>query len=156
MDGVAHTIEVEKGHKKISFSASYFDHIYTTSPEQSKDWLLRKEIMGVTIHELVHVFQFNGKNGNADAGLIEGIADYVRLKAKLSPAHWSPSPAQKWNQGYDKTAYFLEWIETHTTPNFVERLNLTLKDTAWNENLVKQITGISVDDLWNKYIKTLA
>ena len=49
-------------------------------------------------------------------GLIEGVADFVRLKADLNPPHWKPPisggdrPA-KWDQGYQHTAYFLAWLE---------------------------------------------
>jgi hypothetical protein len=47
---------------------------------------------------------------------VEGIADFVRLKASLSPPHWTrPSRAadlpESWDQGYEHTAYFLEWLE---------------------------------------------
>jgi hypothetical protein len=37
-------------------------------------------VTGVLYHEVTHVWQWNGQ-GRANGGLIEGIADYVRLKA---------------------------------------------------------------------------
>ncbi|XP_015070999.1 uncharacterized protein LOC107015287 [Solanum pennellii] len=48
---------------------------------------VRREIIGVLYHEATHVWQWNANNG-APGGLIEGIADYVRLKAGLGLSHW--------------------------------------------------------------------
>ncbi|MCO5556724.1 hypothetical protein L7F22_010275 [Adiantum nelumboides] len=42
------------------------------------------EIKGVLYHEMTHVWQWYGQ-GRADRGLIEGIADYVRLTTDLPP-----------------------------------------------------------------------
>lgn len=50
---------------------------------------IESEIKGVLVHEMVHTMQFNGK-GTCPGGLIEGIADWVRLRAGLSPPHWKP------------------------------------------------------------------
>lgn len=38
--------------------------------------------MGVCVHEMVHCWQWNAK-GTCPGGLIEGIADYVRLRSGL-------------------------------------------------------------------------
>ncbi|GLJ24732.1 hypothetical protein SUGI_0472830 [Cryptomeria japonica] len=48
---------------------------------------VKAEIRGVLYHEMTHVWQWNGQ-GNAPSGLIEGVADYVRLTAGLAPSHW--------------------------------------------------------------------
>ncbi|XP_028797059.1 uncharacterized protein LOC114752489 [Neltuma alba] len=40
---------------------------------------LKRAVTGVLYHEMTHIWQWNG-NGQANRGLIEGIADYVRLK----------------------------------------------------------------------------
>jgi hypothetical protein len=47
--------------------------------------------------------------GTANGGLIEGIADYVRLKAGYAPGHWvKPGQGDRWDQRYDVTARFLD------------------------------------------------
>ena len=66
MEGVAHT-SGPMGKKKITLSSTYFMTIDNA--------LLKKEVMGVLCHELVHTIQYNG-HGTADGGVIEGIADY--------------------------------------------------------------------------------
>jgi len=54
----------------------------------------RREINGVLVHELVHALQYSGKD-SCPGGLIEGIADWVRLQAGLAPPHWKEKP-QNW------------------------------------------------------------
>jgi hypothetical protein len=69
---------------------------------------VRTEVTGVLYHEATHVLQWDGR-GRANGGLIEGIADYVRLKAGYAPGHWvKPGQGDRWDQGYDVTARFLD------------------------------------------------
>uniref|UniRef100_A0A453MFC0 Uncharacterized protein n=1 Tax=Aegilops tauschii subsp. strangulata TaxID=200361 RepID=A0A453MFC0_AEGTS len=59
---------------------------------------VKKEVTGVLYHEATHVWQWNGQ-GAANGGLIEGIADYMRLKAGLAPGHWRPrGSGNRWGQ----------------------------------------------------------
>ncbi|KAL4934581.1 basic secretory family protein [Aspergillus undulatus] len=120
--GVAYTTgkELDNDHKEIHISLAYIQHCRTKADPLA-------EIVGVLTHELVHCYQYaapratiDGKPDNstprAPGGLIEGIADFVRLKAGLSPPHWSrPMSAkerpEKWDSGYQHTAYFLAWLE---------------------------------------------
>lgn len=56
------------------------------------------------------------KSSLPPGGLVEGIADFVRLKAGLEPPHWkrpksASERASKWDAGYQNTAFFLAWIE---------------------------------------------
>jgi hypothetical protein len=41
----------------------------------------------VLTHELVHCYQWDAE-GTCPGGLIEGVADWVRLNCDLSPPHW--------------------------------------------------------------------
>src|SRR5205814_7754400 len=116
MPGVAYTtgIDLDDDHKEIHFSTDYIARV-------SKD---RKEaeILGVLRHEMVHCFQYNGF-GTAPGGLIEGIADWVRLKGDLIPPHWSESGEGRWNAGYQHTGYFLEYLERKYYHGIVRKLN---------------------------------
>ncbi|KAK7824359.1 hypothetical protein CFP56_034549 [Quercus suber] len=62
---------------------------------------VKTEITGVLYHESTHIWQWNGNGQSTPGGLIEGIADYVRLKAGYAPSHWV-----KPGQGVDKLKYF--------------------------------------------------
>lgn len=46
----------------------------------------------------VHCWQYNGKR-TCPGGLVEGIADFVRLRDGLSPPHWKKG-GTNWDEGY--------------------------------------------------------
>ncbi|KAG0155013.1 Uncharacterized protein family, basic secretory protein [Penicillium digitatum] len=123
--GVAYTkgTELDDAHKEIHVSLPYIQHC-TSGPSAKDDPL--HELVGVLTHELVHCYQHTvplsaHENSDGDiphppGGLIEGIADFVRLKAGLEPPHWkrplsSAERPPKWDMGYQHTAYFLAWLE---------------------------------------------
>ena len=152
MDGVAYTTsnELDDEHKEIHFSLDYISKISPASPERRKD-----EILGVLVHEMVHVWQYNGK-GTAPGGLIEGMADYVRLKEKLGPPHWRKRSDCDWDAGYERTAYFFDWLEDEFGCRKVREINERLRDHEYSEEeFWKGIFGVNVDELWKRYSKGL-
>ncbi|ONK77994.1 uncharacterized protein A4U43_C02F13100 [Asparagus officinalis] len=111
---------------------------------------VKREITGVLYHEMTHVWQWNGQ-GRAPGGLIEGIADYVRLKSNYVPSHWvKPGEGQRWDQGYDVTARFLDYCSGVLRSDFVSLLNANMKN-GYSNDLFKQFLGKSVDQLWSDY-----
>ena len=162
MGGVAYTkgTELDNDHKEIHFSLDYIkNHIAKERQE--------KEIQGVLVHEMVHCWQWNAK-GTCPGGLIEGIADYVRLKVGLDPPHWKrptrkkkkngedePEVDQKWDAGYEKTGYFLEWLEEEYGEEKIRKINTSLQDTEYEEKKFwKEIFDHEIDELWKRYVKT--
>ena len=146
MEGVAHTFGSET-HKTIEISSCYLHDYYIKNKDREA---LIKEIRGIFIHEMVHVWQYNGFD-TADGGLIEGIADYVRLKSEFIPPHWKKSCQGKWNQGYSETGYFLDWIQVEFKIDFVQKLNSILKTKKWNESLFEELSGMNSHELWTMY-----
>ncbi|KAJ9551994.1 hypothetical protein OSB04_016039 [Centaurea solstitialis] len=135
MDGVAYAVNDE-----IHVSARYIQGI-SGDP--------KTEITGVLYHESTHVWQWNG-NGNAPGGLIEGIADYVRLKAGYIPGHWvQPGEGDRWDQGYDVTARFLDYCNGLRN-GFVAELNKKMRD-GYNDGFFVDLLGKTVDQLWAEY-----
>lgn len=111
---------------------------------------VKTEITGVLYHETTHVWQWNGQ-GQANGGLIEGIADYVRLKANYAPDHWvKPGEGNKWDQGYDVTARFLDYCDSVVKNGFVAELNGKMKD-GYSDDFFQELLGKSVDQLWSDY-----
>lgn len=162
MEGVAYTCGSEK-EKEIHFSLDYIKK----SAKRAHD-----EIMGVLVHEVVHCYQYYGCD-TCPGGLIEGIAgreadytcllhhviltmmalstDFVRLREELNPPHWTATPGEKWDAGYEKTGYFLDWIEERYGTGTIRELNASMKDTIYQETVFKDLTGRSVSKLWDIY-----
>lgn len=153
MGGVAYTtgIALDDLHKEIHMSLEYISHSMN-DPVRFRD-----ECTGVITHEMVHCYQHNGL-GTAPGGLIEGIADYVRLKAGLAPPHWKrgkEDSGEKWDEGYQKTAFFLEWLEDKFGKGSISKLNARLDGQTYNEEKFwKGLFGSCVDDLWLDYQKS--
>ncbi|XP_020553194.1 uncharacterized protein LOC105172834 isoform X3 [Sesamum indicum] len=135
MDGVAYTVN-----DQIHVSARYI---------QGYSGDVKREFTGVLYHEMTHVWQWSG-NGQAPGGLIEGIADFVRLKAGYAPSHWvKPGQGDRWDQGYDVTARFLDYCNGLRS-GFVAELNKKMK-SGYSNNYFVELLGKTVDQLWKDY-----
>ncbi|KAF8846168.1 plant basic secretory protein [Paxillus ammoniavirescens] len=143
-EGVAYTFGSHTD-KEIHFSLDYI----ASSASRARD-----EILGVLVHEVVHCYQYNGKD-TCPGGLIEGIADFVRLKAGYVPPHWKPVGGNRWDAGYDATAYFLDWIEKRCGKGTIRNLNAYMKESNFDETIFTTVAGSSVDTLWNLYCEDL-
>jgi len=110
-----------------------------------------EEIIGVVRHEMVHCWQNNGM-GAAPGGLIEGIADWVRLRDGFVPPHWKRAEGGggRWDAGYQRTAYFLDWMECRFGDGLVRRLNAALEE-KYTENMWEGLVGKGVEELWEEY-----
>ncbi|RPA98641.1 BSP-domain-containing protein [Choiromyces venosus 120613-1] len=144
MDGVANTTgsDLDNDHKKIYFSLDYIGQI--------PDDRVQSEILGVIRHEMVHCWQYDAC-GTAPGGLIEGISDFVRMKAGFSPPHWKRR-GDNWDAGYATTAYFLDYLCSRFGNDTVKRINLALKHSTYTPELWVTISGgIPIEKLWDDY-----
>ncbi|KAI9841555.1 MAG: hypothetical protein M1838_003520 [Thelocarpon superellum] len=149
MPGVAYTTgtDIDPDHKEIHFSTNYIRQIAAARKSE--------EIRGVLWHETVHCFQWNA-SGTAPGGLIEGIADWVRLKAGLAPPHWTRSANGEWDAGYQHTGYFLDYLESRFGKGSVVRVNGTLKGGRYREDSFwTDLFGATVKTLWLDYAEWL-
>jgi hypothetical protein len=150
MPGVAYTTGIDLDpvhHKEVHFSAGYIADIPADR--------LADEIRGVLTHELVHCLQYNGF-GTCPGGLIEGIADWVRLRCQLSPPHWRREPDGDWDRGYEHTAYFLEYLEDRFGAGTVRSLNEKLRVERYREKpFWTELLGRPVSQLWGDYCEKL-
>lgn len=141
--GVAHTVDgSRRGSKIIHISSDYISSI----PTERR----MKELDGVACHEMVHVFQYDGGH-TVPHGLIEGIADFYRMRIGLGAQHWKPTIADKWDAGYEKTAYFLNWVDSQF-PGAINQINLHFKNNKWfDEDPFERYTGQTVNTLYQRY-----
>ncbi|RMZ70037.1 plant basic secretory [Pyrenophora seminiperda CCB06] len=149
MDGVAYTtgLDLDNDHKEIHLSTTYLSSI-----NESRQ---KEEIMGVLVHEMVHCWQ-QAACGTAPGGLIEGVADWVRLKAGYAPPHWKRHGDCTWDAGYERTGYFLEWLEEKHGEDVVRRINEALREREYDERaLWHGCCGEGVEELWEKYRESL-
>ncbi|KAL3730401.1 hypothetical protein ACJRO7_027419 [Eucalyptus globulus] len=125
---------------EIHFSANYLSKIQGD----------KEEFTGVMYHEMTHVWQWDGR-GNPSAGkVIEGIADFVRLRANLAPATWPRrGSGDSWGESSAVTAYFLDYCESQRN-GFVAELNRKMRD-GYSDDFFMQLLGRSADQLFSEY-----
>ncbi|KAF2870730.1 peptidase of plants and bacteria-domain-containing protein [Massariosphaeria phaeospora] len=149
MPGVAYTtgLDLDDDHKEIHFSTDYINGV----PENRQ----KEEMLGVITHEMVHCWQHNAL-GTAPGGLIEGIADWVRLKAGYAPPHWRRRADCEWDAGYERTGYFLEWLEEAHGQDVVRKINEGMRGCKYESGeFWGKCCGESIEKLWEKYKATL-
>jgi len=80
----------------------------------------------------------------------------VRLRAGLAPPHWKRGDkGGRWDAGYEKTAFFLDWLENVKGDGAVRRINLSLSDREYHEKeFWERVMGESVEELWEQYRTT--
>ncbi|HEY6379628.1 MAG TPA: basic secretory protein-like protein [Candidatus Dormibacteraeota bacterium] len=117
------------------------------------DWLeLHPDDTGLVLHELVHVVQ---SYPNPDPWWVtEGIADWVRYQRfETADPRARPDLAQRsYRDGYAVTAAFLAWVEATYAVALVTVLNTAMRRGAWSTTLVPATVGMSVDDLWARFV----
>ncbi|KAG6001506.1 hypothetical protein E4U21_004277 [Claviceps maximensis] len=152
MPGVAYTTgsDLDDDHKEIHFALAHI------SPNTASA-RVPAEITGVLTHEMVHCLQWNA-HGTCPGGLIEGIADWVRLRCGLAPPHWKKEHVpEKWDAGYQHTAYFLDYLERERFGcGFVRRVNEKLRVGKYHEKTFwVDLTGLTVHRLFEDYVEQL-
>ncbi|KAJ3174536.1 hypothetical protein HDU87_007128 [Geranomyces variabilis] len=169
-EGVAHTAAhivrraedpMEGNHitAEIHFSSEYIASL----PKRLGSDDVRLEIMGVLVHEMVHVWQCYMEDQQSDDDepaeaseastktprpphwIVEGVADYVRFRAGYPAKHWHRGAGGRLEDGYERTGFFLDWVEEKWA-GFVFALN-----AAPHADTVKRITGQEVETLWRSY-----
>lgn len=110
---------------------------------------IKTEFTGILFHEMTHVWQWFG-NSSTPTGLIEGIADYVRLKAGYVPKHWvRPGEGDRWDRGYDVTAFFLDYCNCLRN-GFVAQLNQKMKN-GYSDCYFVELLGKTPQELFSDY-----
>ena len=111
----------------------------------------------VVTHETMHIVQGYGYSAGP-VWLTEGIADYVRYKYGVDNvgSKWS-LPAfnekQSYKNSYRITARFFAWIEQNVKEGLIAQLDLQLRAHQYTGQSWVELTGKSIDQLWDDYSK---
>jgi PKD repeat protein len=109
----------------------YMDLNHLATVANNGDQALRDEVLGMLWHELTHGYNNSPNSGEYAPGneyhsYLEGLADYVRIKAgynehKRGGIKWIDS----WNEdAYNQTSFFLEWVaNSHRNTDFIYLFN---------------------------------
>ena len=133
------------GGTNITGSAKYFKN-------NPKDF-------GAMVHETVHVVQaYRGRrSGNPNPGwLVEGIADYVRFFVYEPGKAGRMNPDKvHYNQPYRPAATFLNFVTEKYDKDLVKKLNAAMRQGKYNDELFKDYTGKTVEELDKEWIASL-
>lgn len=118
---------------------------------------LKNEIIGVTLHEITHVFQYGEFSNNL---FTESMAEYSRISSGFIVG-WpreTASESTTFNVAYGVIpAYF--WLNTENKyPGFMKELNLIFKTSSDTNVVAKKMTkGVhqTIDSIWLEYQSNL-
>ncbi len=138
MDGVAYSAG-----GKIVFSSNWMKN------SQGND-------IDVVTHEAMHIVQAYRSGG--PGWITEGIADFVRYKYGIDNkgSGWALpgfSENQKYTDSYRVTARFFAWLETNVKKSVITDLDAVMRDGKYTPDTWKDLTGKTVDELWEMYAK---
>lgn len=119
------------------------------------------EDLGAIVHELAHVVQRyrGGQRQQRPPGwLVEGIADYVRF-FHYEPAKARPRPdprRAKYTDSYRTSAHFLDWAQATYDKDLVIKLNAACREGKYSDEIWKQLTGKTADEMGEAWKASLA
>src|SRR5882724_8065287 len=126
---------------------------------------LKGEGVGAVFHEMVHVVQQYGRarRANPDAPrapgwLVEGIPDYIRWFIYEPQSHGAEITRRnisraRYDASYRITANFLNWVIQTYAKDLVRSLNAAIRDGKYSEELWKESTGHTLQDLGDEWKK---
>ncbi|MCA9237986.1 MAG: hypothetical protein KDA44_21080 [Planctomycetales bacterium] len=118
---------------------------------------LQGEAAGAVVHELVHVVQQYRRGPNRTPGwLVEGLADYLRW-FQYEPVENRPRPnlaRAKYTDSYRTTAAFLDYVTRTYDAEAPAKLNDLSRRGEYTEQVWKDLTGRTADDLWLEYVQS--
>jgi hypothetical protein len=151
MDGVAAT-----GGTRIQCAAKWFREN------------LKGEATGAVFHELVHVIQHYGRTRRDNPNVTrppgwftEGMADYIRWFKFEPETHGAEITRRnlsraRYDASYRITANFLNWVTEKYDRDLVPQLNAAIREGRYSDNLWKDRTGHTVQELGSEWKAALA
>jgi hypothetical protein len=148
-DGVANA-SPQSGH--INFSSNHIENFSGSSAEDAYT-----ELFGVLVHEGHHLFQ---ASNTGPGGMVEGMADYVRIRAELYGPNRKPQKGGNWDSPYTTGGFFFSYLHganklhdiEYSSPDPQSGRALHARQMSnWNVSAFQEIFGKDVSELWNEY-----
>jgi Peptidase of plants and bacteria len=126
---------------------------------------LQREARGAVVHEMVHVVQSYGRARRVNPAatrtpgwLVEGMADYIRWFLYEPQTKGAEITARniaraKYNSSYRITGNFLNWVTLNYDREIVRKLNAAAREGRYTEQLWKDLTGKTVQELGDEWQK---
>ncbi|MFD1422401.1 basic secretory protein-like protein [Laceyella tengchongensis] len=110
---------------------------------------------GMLVHELFHVVDAYPNQTTAPSWVKEGLADYARSRYSVLDSWKYPAVASshKYTNSYGVTARFFAWINHIKKPGTMLKIHQKIQQNQYSEQLFKEYTGKTVDQLWAEYKK---
>jgi len=151
----ADTITISFEDKAKFVAATSADHItanatyFRTHPKD----------VNALVHEATHVVQAYHNNG-APFWLTEGLDDYIRYYIVEPGSHGADIPPARaasvhYNDAYRTTANFLAWVVAQTDPSIIVKLNASLREGTYNDDIWKTLTGKPLPQLADAWKQSL-
>jgi hypothetical protein len=128
---------------------------------------LKGEARGAVVHEMAHIVQQYGlarrNNPNATrtpGWLVEGIPDYIRWflyepETKGAEITSRNIARAKYDANYRITGNFLNWVTEKYDKDLARKLNAAAREGKYNEDLWKNYTGKTVQELGDEWKKIM-
>ena len=130
---------------KINVSAAWFKHH------------LHDDARGAIVHEMVHVVQQYGRGKQTNPHpnknplwLVEGMADYIRWYKYEPQSHGADKfdlKKAQYDGSYRPSSNFLNYVVMHYDKKLVVELNAQMRAGNYSDDLWKQYTGHTVEEL---------
>lgn len=126
---------------------------------------LKREALGAVVHEMVHVVQNYGwgRRRNPEATrtpgwIVEGIPDYIRWFLYEPQTKGAEITARnleraKYDASYRVTGNFIDWVVRKHDKDIVRKLNAAAREGKYKEELWKEYTGKTVQELGDEWRK---
>jgi basic secretory peptidase family protein len=111
--------------------------------------------VGAFVHETVHVVQKYQGRGNP-GWLVEGIADYIRF-FKYEPGKIGRLDPERvrYDGSYRQSAAFLAYLTEKYDRELVRKINAVMREGKYKEEIFKELTGKTVQELGNEWKASL-
>ncbi len=126
---------------------------------------LEGEARGAIVHEMVHVVQQYGlaRRNNPQATrnpgwMVEGVADYIRwfkYEPQTHGAEIRNAANAKFDASYRVTANFLNWVTDKYDKDLVAKMNAAMRQGKYSDELWKQYTGKTAEELAAEWKESL-